>query len=205
MLREDKAKLKPIKSFFKSLVTSFLGVHNHRYFRGTFCALIFLHIITVMIPATDLEINIPNGLKDLFNYVFDLWPLPTFQMSESNHLLIRNVMFKALEIIVMLLYTIDLLPKIFYWRKPLYWKLLNIFVVTIMVLQVPLTMIGYLESKHSVENLKMRICSISLSFILMCEIMSIRERRNIRLYVFYFYIFKIYEFEGNHKTEKPKK
>ena len=188
MLKNEKVKLKTKPSFFKSLISSFLDVHNHRYFRGTFCGLIFLHIITVMIPAADLEINIPNGLKEIFNYLFDHWPLPTFQMSESNHLLIRNVMFKALEIIVMLLYTIDLLPKIFYWRKPLYWKLLNIFVVTIMVLQVPLTMIGYLESKHSIENLKVRICSISLSFILMCEIMSIRERRNLKLYVL-IYIF----------------
>lgn len=180
---EEKVRLKQNKSFFKSFLSHFLDVHNHRYFRGTFCGLIFLHMITVMIPITDLEVNIPNGLKYIFKYVFDLWPLPTFQMSESNSLLIRNVMFKALEIIVMLLYTIDLLPKIFYWRKPLYWKLLNIFVVTIMVLQVPLTMIGYLESKHSIENLKVRICSISLSFILMCEIMSIRERRNLKILV----------------------
>ena len=183
MLKDDKIKLKQNQSFFKSLISSFLDVHNHRYFRGTFCGLILLHIIAVMIPITDLEVNIPNGLKDIFNYMFEHWPLPTFQMSESNNLPTRNLMFKALEIIVLLLYTIDLLPKIFYWRKPLYWKLLNIFVVTFMVLQVPLTMIGYLESKHSIENLKMRICSIGLSFILLCEIMSIRERRNIRLYV----------------------
>ena len=114
---EEKIRLKREKSLFKCFLSNFLDVHNHRYFRGTFCALIFLHIITVMIPITDLEINIPNALKDIFKYIFDLWPLPTFQMSESNSLLIRNVMFKALEIIVMLLYTIDLLPKIFYWKK----------------------------------------------------------------------------------------
>lgn len=56
---------------------------------------------------------------------------------------------------------------------------MNIFVVTIMVVQVSLTMVGFLESGKSEEQLKLRISSISLLFILMCEIMTIRERRNL--------------------------
>lgn len=165
----------------KSFLSSFINVHSHRYFRGTFCFLIFLHIISLLIPLDNIAIHIPNEINSLFNYLFDLWPFPTFEMSQSNQLLVRNALFKALEILVLLLYTIDLVPKIFYWNKPLYWKIINIFIVTIMVLQVPLTMIGYVESGISVEKLKIRISSIGLLFILMCEIMSIRERQNFKL------------------------
>jgi hypothetical protein len=50
-----------------------------------------------------------------------------------------------------------------------------------MVVEVPLTMIGYIESGINVDYLKLRICSISLSFLLLVEILSIREQRHLRL------------------------
>ena len=40
---------------------------------------------------------------------------------------------KSLEILVILLYGVDLLPKIFLWRLSLIWRMINIFIVTLMV------------------------------------------------------------------------
>jgi hypothetical protein len=81
----------------------------------------------------------------------------------------------------MLLYILDLMPKIFVWKKPLYWKLINAILVTLMVAQLPLTMVGFIEQGVSINKLKIRICSICLSFLLLCEILSIREQRHIKL------------------------
>jgi hypothetical protein len=94
--------------------------------------------------------------------------------TESKYLL-SNLLLKSLEISVLLLYVLDLVPKILIWRKPLLWKLLNVFVVTLMVVQMPITFKGYLESGISLERLKVRVFSIGLSFLLLCEILSIRE------------------------------
>mmetsp|Transcript_43563 Transcript_43563/g.60486 ORF Transcript_43563/g.60486 Transcript_43563/m.60486 type:complete len:236 (-) Transcript_43563:1045-1752(-) len=91
-----------------------------------------------------------------------------------------NLLFKFFEILVMLLYTVDLLPKIFVWKKPLWWKAINICIVTVMVLQVPLTMYVYTESGISKDILKIRTLSLSISFMIVLEIFSIREQRTIR-------------------------
>lgn len=91
-----------------------------------------------------------------------------------------NLVFKGFEISLMLLYTIDLIPKLFIWKKPLLWKILNALVVTLMVIQVPLTMRHYQLHSFSTEHLKIRICSIGLSFLLLCEILSIREQKTMK-------------------------
>jgi len=40
------------------------------------------------------------------------------------------------EILIMIFYLVELMPKILVWKKPLWWKALNAFLVTLMVLQV---------------------------------------------------------------------
>ena len=53
------------------------------------------------------------------------------------------------------------------------WRMLNILVVTLMVTQLPATLIIY--DQYPTDYLKLRVFSISLSFVLLCEILSIRE------------------------------
>ena len=120
----------------------------------------------------------------LFDYFFYQWRkvLPIFSWSMSNSGLypIGNLFIKGLEISVILLYIVDLLPKILVWKKPLYWKMLNAVVVTLMVIQMPITLREYIEMGISLERLKLRIFSIGLSFLLLCEILSIREQRTLK-------------------------
>jgi len=102
-------------------------------------------------------------------------------MSRADVILPSNILFKSFEILALLLYTVDLLPKIFVWKRHFLWKLVNIFIVTMMVLQIPLALKGYLEAGVSIDTLKIRTLSIGLSFLLMLESMSIREQRHIKV------------------------
>jgi hypothetical protein len=101
-------------------------------------------------------------------------------MTKSGFLDADNLLFKSFEILVILLYTVDLLPKIFVWKKSFLWKLFNILIITAMVIQVPLTMSGYMELGMSKEILKIRTLSIGVSLLLLLEILSIREQKTIK-------------------------
>jgi hypothetical protein len=48
---------------------------------------------------------------------------------------------KSLEISVILLYAIDLLPKILIWRQSWLWRMLNMLIVALMVAELPGTLI----------------------------------------------------------------
>lgn len=82
---------------------------------------------------------------------------------------------KSLEISVIMLYAIDLLPKIFIWRQSWLWRMLNILIVALMVAEMPGTLHHYTERALPVDRLKVRVFSISLSFVVLCEILSLRE------------------------------
>ena len=74
----------------------------------------------------------------------------------------------------MALYLFDLLPKILLWKKPLIWKLTNALIVFLMVLQVPFSLMVF---DFDVTELKVRMASVSLSFLLLFEILQFRDRR----------------------------
>mmetsp|Transcript_25938 Transcript_25938/g.22879 ORF Transcript_25938/g.22879 Transcript_25938/m.22879 type:complete len:206 (-) Transcript_25938:876-1493(-) len=185
---EKKVNTKDLESpsFFSNLTKGFLDIHGHRYFRRSFIVLLLLHMITNLVPISQLQIMIPKQMSSILNLAYENWPLPTFRMtktsdeSEFTTLEATNLIFKSFEILVMLLYTVDLLPKIFVWKKPMWWKAINICIVTVMILQVPLTMYVYTESGMSIDILKIRTLSISISLLLVLEIFSIREQRTIR-------------------------
>ena len=186
-MKETKINSRALKknTFVAGFTAGFLDIHKHRYFRRIFCALLICHILSLMIPDVDRPIEIPIFLKPYLEFLYRIWPFPTAKLadffSDNAYIYIRNILFKSFEILVLLLYTVDLLPKIFVWKKPLLWKLINIFVVTMMVIQVPLIMSGYIESGFSIATLKVRTFSIGLSFLFLLEILSIREQRHMKI------------------------
>jgi hypothetical protein len=94
----------------------------------------------------------------------------------SQHsLFVRQLLMKSLEISVILLYAVDLVPKIFIWRQSLLWRMLNLVIVSLMVLQLPATLITFNEVAIPTDRVKLRMFSISLCFVILCEILSIRE------------------------------
>ncbi|EAR97022.2 cytochrome b5-like heme/steroid-binding domain protein (macronuclear) [Tetrahymena thermophila SB210] len=164
----------------KSTFQQLLDIHSHRNFRKSLFVLISIHLLTFFTPFTQFVLDLPANIQMIFQETFEIWPFPTYSVTNENQVHMINLVFKGLEISVMLLYTIDLLPKIFIWKKPLTWKILNVLVVTLMVVQVPLTMRQYQLHAFSTDHLKIRICSIGLSFLLLCEIMSIREQKSMK-------------------------
>ena len=180
---ENKVKDKEPKAptLFKTLLGGLLDIHGHRYYRRTFFLCIVFHIFITFLPSRETAIRIPQQLQPLLVFLYTIWPLPTFQMTSADMLLPTNLLFKLFEILALLLYTVDLLPKIFVWKRPFLWKTMNILVVTVMVLQIPLSLRGYLEAGASIDTIKIRTLSIGLSFLLMLEIMSIREQRHIKV------------------------
>ncbi|KAL4467020.1 hypothetical protein ABPG74_010617 [Tetrahymena malaccensis] len=164
----------------KSTFQQLLDIHSHRNFRKSLFVLISIHLLTFFTPFTQFVLDLPTNIQMIFQETFEIWPFPTYSVTNENQVHMINLVFKGLEISVMLLYTIDLLPKIFIWKKPLIWKILNVLVVTLMVVQVPLTMRQYQLHAFSTEHLKIRICSIGLSFLLLCEILSIREQKSMK-------------------------
>ena len=94
-------------------------------------------------------------------------------MSEFSSLEVIKILNKILEVSVMAVYLFDLLPKILLWNKSMLWKLTNAFIVFLMALQVPLSLVVF---DFDVTEVKVRMASISLSFLLLFEILQIRER-----------------------------
>lgn len=91
-------------------------VHSHRVFRGFFIMLLFLHMILLLLPWMEIKIPAWPLLKTIFSIASYLWPFPTFNMLSEENLYLRQLLMKTLEISVIVLYAIDLLPKIFIWR-----------------------------------------------------------------------------------------
>lgn len=153
-----------------------MSVHEHRYFRGFFIVLLMVHLVLLMLPwLEEIEVPVPTFVRGVFGLMYRLWPFPTFKMFAAGSLYIRQILMKSLEISVILLYVMDLLPKIFIWRQSWLWRMLNMVIVALMVSELPGTLIYYSERALPVDRLKLRVFSISLSFVVLCEILSIRE------------------------------
>lgn len=75
------------------------------------------HMILLLFPRLEeIQVPTPPFVRELFALVARLWPFPTFEMFSTGSLHIRMVLMKSLEISVILLYTVDLVPKIFKWN-----------------------------------------------------------------------------------------
>ena len=121
----------------KGFTRGFYAIHKHRYFRRLFCLLIVIHVGILLIPVTDQLVEVPESVNKLLIWCNEIWPFPTFKMStfyvNTTQIYIRNILFKTFEIIIIMFYVVDLLPKIFSWKKRFLWKMLNAIVVSLMV------------------------------------------------------------------------
>ncbi|KRX05139.1 Cytochrome b5-like heme/steroid binding domain [Pseudocohnilembus persalinus] len=166
----------------KSLYEQIMSIHSHSLFRKSFIIVILIHLLLIIIPYTENTVfKMPEFINKVFSLFFDLWPFVKWTMGENGEYNLHKLVFKGLEISLMLLYVVDLLPKIIVWKKPFWWKLTNTIIIAMMVLQVPLTMRELDNNENDMQRIKFRIFSIGLSFILLCEILSIREQKSIRL------------------------
>jgi hypothetical protein len=81
---------------------------------------------------------LPAPVKNFFDIIFVIWknylPIFSWTMTTSGLYPLGVLFIKSLEISVIVLYIVDLLPKILVWKKPFLWKLLNASVVTLMVI-----------------------------------------------------------------------
>lgn len=163
-----------------SRVQLVLSVHRHRVFRGFFVVLLVLHMLLLLVPWVEIKIPAWPSLKLFFRIAASLWPFPTFNMLSAEYLHIRQLLMKTLEISVILLYTVDLLPKIFIWRQHFLWKLANIVVLSLMMFHLPITIKAY-DKVAQPDTIKLRMFSFCLCFVLVCEILSIREQKTLRI------------------------
>ncbi|CAD8184578.1 unnamed protein product [Paramecium pentaurelia] len=158
----------------------FLMVHSHRVFRGFFIMLLLFHMILLLVPWIEIKIPAWPILKIIFAIGASLWPFPTFDMLSEENLYLRQVLMKTLEISVIMLYAIDLLPKIFIWRQNVLWKFVNIVILSQMMFLLPVSIIAYDKIALPTDTMKLRIFSISFCFVIVCEILSIREQKSLR-------------------------
>lgn len=87
------SKQKPRPS--SSLLTPLLTLHSHRAFRSLICGMLLLHILTLLLPLSDLSFTLPTFLNPFLNKLYVLWPFPTFKMTENDQLFLKNAIFKV--------------------------------------------------------------------------------------------------------------
>lgn len=96
-------------------------------------------------------------------------------MSVGTNLDIATVFMKLIEINVIIFYAFFLLPKIFVWNKPVWWKLINAVLISSIVIMLPLSIMGYQNLGLPYSQIKLKVMSLSLSLLLFLEIVSGRD------------------------------
>ena len=81
-------------------------------------------------------------------YIELYWPFPTIYMTMGGHMSIMNILTKLLDLVILAFYFVDLLPNIWQWKKPLWWKALNAFLIAMMVIQMPLAVLEVYEKQN---------------------------------------------------------
>ncbi len=85
---------------------------------------------------------------------------------------IRKIIQKNYELLILSFYIFDLLPKMFCWKLKYWWKVINVVIVGSLAATVPLSFNSMLDT----GMIKLRIFSIGISFLILCEIMTKNER-----------------------------
>lgn len=82
---------------------------------------------------------------------------------------------KFIEVTILVFYIFDVLPKIFIWRKPLWWKMLNAILITSIVIMIPMSIVGFQNLGLPYSQIKLKVTSLSLSLLLFIEIVTKRD------------------------------
>ena len=101
------------------------------------------------------------------------------QMSTGARIDLVGLPTKVIEVTVLVFYIFDVLPKIFVWRKPLWWKLLNAILITSIVVMVPMSIVGFQNLGLPYSQIKLKVTSLSLSLLLFIEIITGRDSSDV--------------------------
>jgi len=167
-----------------------MEIHAHEYLRNAFRVLMAFHIFVLFFTREGSKIKTNENFQSILNIFYSLWPFPTMAMSIGGGIDIANIITKIVEITVICFYAFEILPKIYLWKKPLIWKLLNAFLISSIVIMIPMSIVGFQNLGLPYSQIKLKVMSLSLSLLLFIEIVAGRDASN--------------EFEGKKLTEIEK-
>lgn len=154
---------------------SLMDIHAHEYLRNIFRVLLAFHIIVLVFTREGNEIKTSQTFQSVLEWCYRLWPFPTMSMSIGARIDLVNVITKIIEIIVIVFYSFDVLPKILYWRKPIWWKMLNALLISSIVVMIPMSIVGFQNLGIPYSQIKLKVMSLSLSLLLFIEIVTGRD------------------------------
>jgi len=152
-----------------------MEIHAHEYLRNIFRVLLAFHIIVLFFTREGNEIETSKSFQKILELCYSLWPLPTMNLSIHAKIDVFNIVTKIIEVLVISFYAMDVLPKIFVWRKPMWWKMLNAILISSIVVMIPMSIIGFQNLGLPYTQLKLKVMSLSLSLLLFIEIITGRD------------------------------
>jgi len=93
----------------------------------------------------------------------------------DNKIDIAGIVTKIIELTVIVFYSCEVLPKIFIWNKPLWWKFLNAILISAIVITLPMSIVGFQTFGIPYSEIKLKVMSLCLSLLLFMEIVSGRD------------------------------
>lgn len=138
--------------------------------------LLAFHIIVLFFTREGSEIHLSYVLQKVLDFSHSIWPFPTMTVSTDNKADIANIVTKVIELTVIIFYVCEIMPKIFYWRKPIVWKFLNGLLVTSIVIMIPISILDSQNLGIPYYQLKLKVMSLCLSLLLFMEIVSGRDQ-----------------------------
>jgi fatty acid desaturase len=97
------------------------------------------------------------------------------RMSIGDKIDLISIITKLIEVTVIAFYSLDVLPKIFVWKKPVWWKCLNAILISSIVIMIPMSIMGFQNSDLPYSQIKLKVMSLSLSLLLFIEIVTGRD------------------------------
>ena len=96
-------------------------------------------------------------------------------LSSGSTMDVAGIVTKIVELTVITFYMCEVLPKIFIWNKPVWWKFLNGVLISSIVILVPLSIVDSQNFGVPYDKLKLKVMSLCLSLLLFMEIVSGRD------------------------------
>jgi hypothetical protein len=96
-------------------------------------------------------------------------------LSNNSTMDLASIVSKVIELTVITFYLFEVLPKIFIWKKPSWWKFLNGLLITSIVILVPLSIVDSQNLGIPYYQLKLKVMSLCLSLLLFMEIVTGRD------------------------------
>lgn len=156
-----------------------MDIHEHEYLRNIFRVLLAFHIIVLFFTREGNQIETPEFMQRILTVCYSLWPFPTMNLSMGTRIDFIGIVTKLIELTVITFYACDVLPKIFVWKKPLWWKMLNAILISSIVIMIPMSIVGFQNLGLPYSQIKLKVMSLSLSLLLFIEIVTGRDANDM--------------------------